>query len=456
VASSDLKSIAILGAGITGLVAAYRLTQRGHRIRILEQANRAGGAIRTERTDGWLIEAGPNSLLSGEPALKTFLGELDLSQQVIEANPAAKNRYIVRNGKLIPAPLSPPAFLTSPLFSPLGKVRFLSDLLNRPRVRTIDVPLSEFVRGHFGSEFVDYALNPFVSGVYAGNRSRLSARNAFPKLWQIEQQHGSLIRGQIAEAKSRKARAESRPAIFSFLDGLQTLTDTIVRRLPAGCIAFNASLEAITPGEKWNVIWNQSDATQTEAFDSIIVALPAPALARLRIGSLGDRPLAVLDGMEHPRVSSLFVGFRREQIKHPLDGFGVLIPAVENRSILGVLFSSSLFPNRAPDGHAALTVMIGGSRQPELAALPTEQLLSQILPDLAELLGISGDPVFVRHTFWPRAIPQYNVGHEQYLSAMAGLETNHPGLFIGGQARDGISVPACVAAGERLASRVIR
>ena len=453
-ASSEPKSIAILGAGITGLVAAYRLSQRGHRILILEQSGRLGGAVRTERHDGWLIEAGPNSLLSGEPALKTLLDELDLSQQVIAANPAAKNRYIVRNGKLIPAPLSPPAFLASPLFSSLGKVRFLSDLLSRPRVRTIDVPLSEFVRGHFGSEFVDYALNPFVSGVYAGNPSRLSARHAFPKLWQTEQQYGSLIRGQVAQAKSRKARAEPASAIFSFPEGLQTLTDTIARRLPESSRALNASLEAITPGQKWNVIWNRENTTHTQAFDSIVVALPAPALARLRIGSLGDRPLATLDGMEHPPVSSLFLGFRREQIKHPLDGFGVLIPAVENRSMLGVLFSSSLFPARAPEGHVALTVMIGGTRQPELAALPTEKLLSRIFPDLAELLGVSGDPIFVRHAFWPRAIPQYNVGHEQYLNAMADLESSHSGLFIGGQARDGISVPACVAAGERLASRV--
>lgn len=453
--NSDSKSIAVLGAGITGLVAAHRLVQHGHRVRVFEQSGRAGGAVRTERVDNWLIEAGPNSLLSGEPSLARLLDELGLATRVVPTNPSAKNRYIVRNGRLVAAPATPPALIASGLFSPVTKFRILAELLNRPRVRTTDVPLAEFIRAHFGSEFVDYALTPFISGVYAGDPSRLSARYAFPKLWKLEQQQGSLLRGQLAEAKARRLRGESRPAIFSFAEGLQTLTDTLVQRLPEGCIAFNASLEAITPGPRWNVIWNHADATHTQAFDSIVVALPAHALARLRIGSLGERPLAALDGIEHPPVSSLFLGFRREQVAHPLDGFGVLVPAVENRSLLGVLFSSSLFLHRAPADHVALTVMIGGTRQPELAGLPLNQLLTRILPELGQLLGVTGKPSFMRHTFWPRAIPQYNLGHEQYIASMALLEQNQPGLFIGGQARDGISVPACVAAGEQLAARAL-
>ena len=454
--SSTSKSIAVLGAGVTGLVAAHRLTQLGHHVRIFELSNRAGGVIRTEQVDGWLIEAGPNSLLSGEPSLTHLLEEIGLAGQVTPASASAKNRYVVRQGALIPAPLSPPALLSSRLFSPAAKLRIISEVLQRPRVRTSDIPLEEFIRGHFGSEFTDYALNPFVSGVYAGNPARLSARHAFPKLWQLEQRHGSLIRGQIAESKARKARGKSAAAIFTFPTGLQTLIDRLVQRLPVGSIAFGASIEAITPAEKWNVIWNQSEATHTQAFDSIVIALPAYALARLRIGALGERPLAGLDAIEHPAVSSLFLGFPRNAVKHPLDGFGVLIPAVEKRSILGILFSSSLFPHRAPLGHVSLTVMVGGTRQPELAALPTDQLLARVLPDLRQLLGVASQPTFVRHTFWPRAIPQYNLGHEQYVASMTALERDQPGLFVGGQARDGVSVPACIAAGEQLATRANR
>lgn len=451
---SASKSVAVLGAGITGLTAAYRLTRLGHRVRVFEQADRPGGAIKTEETDGWLVEAGPNSLLSGEPAVDKLIEELGLGAERIGADPAAKNRYIVRRGRPVAAPVSPPAFFGSSLFSPVAKIKLIAELFSRRRVRTTDVSLAEFVGSHFGQEFVDYALNPFVSGVYAGNPEKLSARHAFPKLWEIEQTHGSLIRGQIAGAKARRARGEPRPGIYSFRSGLQTLPNALAARLPAGSITFHASLDAIVPGEKWNVVWHDDVATHTQSFDSVVIALPAPAVARLQIGTLGERPLAALALMEHPPVSSLFLGFRRERVAHPLDGFGVLVPAVEKRSVLGILFSSALFPGRAPRGHVALTVMIGGMRQPELASLPTEKLLETVRPDLTALLGVEGEPSFMRHTFWPRAIPQYNLGHELFQAAMAGAERVHPGLFIGGQARDGIAVPACIAAGEKLAARV--
>jgi len=450
------KSIAILGAGATGLAAAHRLSRLGHRVRVFESSNRVGGAVRTELTaDGWLIEAGPNSLLSGERAVATLIDELGLATERVAANPAAKNRYIVRRGRLVPAPLSPPGFLTSSLFSPFAKLRVLCELFARPRIRTTDLSLAEFIRSHFGREFTDYALNPFVAGVYAGNPEKLSARHAFPKLWELERTRGSLLRGQIAAAKSRRARGEPRSEIFSFRRGLQTLTDALAARLPAGTIALEATLDAIVPREKWNVIWHDSAATHTENFDAVVAALPALALAQLRIGPHGERPLAALAAMEHPPVSSLFLGFRRDQIAQKLDGFGALVPAVEKRSVLGILFSSSLFSGRAPDDHVALTVMIGGARQPELAVLPTEKILTVIRPDLAELLGVTGDPVFVRHHFWPRAIPQYNLGHEQFLTAIVAAERAHPGLFVGGQCRDGISVPSCLAAGENLAARIL-
>ena len=452
---ADVKSIAVLGAGVTALVAAHRLVKEGHQVRIFEQSGRAGGVVRTEEANGWLIESGPNSVLGGEPALTHLLRELDLAELVIRANPRAKNRYVVRRDRLVPVPLSPPAFFTSSLFSPWAKLRILSETLARPRTRIGDVSLAQFVREHFGTEFVDYALTPFVGGVYAGNPERLSARYAFPKLWEMERSHGSLIRSQAAAARERRALAKSAPEIISFPHGLQTLTDKIVGRLRPGGITFNVSLEAITPGEKWNVIWNDGGATLSQAFDTVVLALPAHALARLRIGSLGERPLASLAQVEHPPLSSLFLGYPREHVLHPMEGLGLLIPAIENRTPLGVLFSSTLFPGRAPPGHVALTVMIGGTRQPELAALPQDQLLDRVRPDLAQLLGVRGQPTFMRHTFWPQAIPQYNLGHEQHIACMAFAEQSHPGLYIGGQVRDGISLPACVAAGEKLAARVI-
>ncbi len=454
-AAPDLKTIAVLGAGITGLTAAHRLHRLGHRVRVFEQSERVGGAIQTERHDGWLVESGPNSILSGEPSLDALIAELALDAARVKANPAAKKRFLVRRGRLVVAPLSPRALLSSPLFSPLAKLAIFSELAARRRVRTSDVSLADFIGSHFGREFVDYALNPFVSGVYAGDPRKLSARHAFPKLWELEQTHGSLLRGQLALARERRQQGGSAPAIFSFSEGLQMLPDRLAAALPDGAIQREATLDAILPGGNWSVVWHDAHNTHTETFDAIVVALPAPALAQLRIGSLGERPLAALSAIEHPPVSSLFLGYRLEQVAHPLDGFGLLVPARENRRLLGVLFSSTLFPGRAPAGHVAITVMTGGARQPELATLTDPALFEEVGPDLAELLGVRGEPAFVRRRVWPRAIPQYNLGYEQFLGALNAAERSHRGLFFGGQARDGISVPACVAAGEKLAARVI-
>jgi oxygen-dependent protoporphyrinogen oxidase len=467
VANSDSQSIAVLGAGATGLTAALRLGEAGHRVRLFEAGPRVGGAVRTEQVDGWLIEGGPNSVLTGEPALTRLIERLGLAGEVVPANAVAKNRFIVRGGRALPTPSSGGSFFRTPLFSFGAKVRLLSEIFCRARVRTSDLSLEEFVRSHVGQELVDYGLNPFVGGVYAGNPKKLSARHSFPQLWEMEQKHGSLIRGALAGGKARKARGEPRGGMISFREGLQTLPNAIAARLPSGTLTLNARIEALIPGApsfipsvpsvpssaSWNLIWHDGTATHTESFDAIVAALPAPALAQLRFGTHGERPLASLDAIDHPPVASLFLGYHRAQVAHPLDGFGVLAPAIENRSVLGVLFSSSLFPGRAPAGHVALTVMVGGARQPELARLPPDQLLAAVDRDLRELLGVAGTPVFQRHTFWPRAIPQYNLGYEAHLATMAACERTHPGLFIGGQARDGIALPACLAAGEKLATR---
>ena len=416
------QSIAILGAGLTGLTAAHRLTQRGHRVRLFEQSGRVGGAIRTENTGGWLIEAGPNTIVTGEPALAALLHELGLAGACVTASPTAKHRYIVRRGRPIAAPLSLPSFLGSSLLSPIAKVRLLVELVSGRRVRTADLSLEEFIRSHFGQEVVNYALNPFVSGIYAGNPQKLSTRYAFPKLWELEKAHGSLLRGLFATAKARRARGEPKPGIISFAQGLQTLPLALAARLPAGTLTLHARLEGLVPGAKWNVIWHDGQAAQTETFDAVIAALPAPALASLRLGPLAERPLAGLDAIEHPPVTSLFLGYR--------------------------------FPGRAPDGHVALTVMVGGTRQPEIASLPPERLLAHIRSDLVELLGVTGDPVFSRHTFWPRAIPQYNLGHPERLAQIDAALEQHPGLALAGNAYRGIGIPDCIHSGQLAAEKV--
>lgn len=448
------KSIAVVGGGVTGLTAAWRLQQAGHRVTVFEKAAQVGGAVVSREQSGWLIEGGPNSLQETSE-VAGLLRELGLEGERTHVNPAARKRFIVRDGRPIMVPLSPAGLLTSPLFSLGARLRVLTELLTRPRVRTTDVNLAAFVASHFGREIVDYGLNPFVSGVYAGDPEKLSARYAFPNLWQLERTHGSLLRGFKAQAATRRARGDATGVapIISFRRGLQTLPHALAAALPPGAVQTDATVTSLIPGQPWKLIWTRADQVHTAEFDAVVLALPAGPLAQLVFSTLGERSLASLDHLPHPPVSSLFLGFKRDQVTHPLDGFGVLVPARENRSVLGVLFTSSLFEGRAPAGHVALTVFAGGMRQPEIGRLDTAALLARVMPDLRELLGVTGEPVFTHHTFWPKAIPQYNLGHERFLDPLVRFEGKHPGLFIGGNARDGISLPDCLKSGTELARK---
>ncbi len=453
--SSVPKSIAIIGGGLTGLTAAWKLHREGCRVTVLEKAARVGGVIASHAEGGWLSEIGPNSLQES-PEITALINDLGLARARQVANPAARNRFIVRRGRLMAVPLSPPGFLTSPLFSLRTRFKVLRELLTRPRVRTTDTSLASFIASHFGQEMVDYGLNPLVAGVYAGDPEKLSARYAFPNLWQIERRHGSLLRGFRIQAAERRARGESSGLlpIISFERGLQTLPEALAAALPSGSVRLGTQVTSLIPGRPWKIISSQDGTVQTAEFDAVILALPAPALGQLVFGTLAERPLASLDHLPHPPVSSLFLGFRRDQVRHPLDGFGALVPARERRSLLGVLFASTLFPGRAPEGHVALRVFVGGMRQPDAARLATPELLAGVLPDLRDLLGVTGDPVYTHHAFWPKAIPQYNVGHERFLEPLTQCENQHAGLFIGGNARDGISMPDCARSGLKLAQRV--
>ena len=443
--------MAVIGGGLTGLTAAWRLHKRGHRVRLFEAGDRLGGAVRSERNAGWLIESGPNSLQITSADATTVLDELGLAAKKLTASPAAKHRYLIRDGQLHAVPSSPPALLSSRLFSFPAKLRVFAEFFARRRERETDPSLAEFVRDHFGQEFVDYALEPLVSGIFAGNPEKLSTRHSFPKLLELESTHGSLLRGQIAMARRRRANGGASPQLVSFPDGLQTLIDTLAAALPPGSIELRAKIDALQPGPPWRFSWQRNGTAQAGEADAIVLALPASALAALHIGSAPAQPLAALAEIEYPPVASLFLGFRREDVAHPLDGFGLLVPGREQRPLLGVIFSSTLFAGRAPEGHVALTVMAGGTRQPQVAQLAPDSLLSAVLPDLRSLLGVHDDPVFVRHTAWPHAIPQYNLDYGRFLDAMAAVEKKFPGLFIGGHVRDGISLSACLTSGLRLA-----
>ena len=272
----------------------------------------------------------------------------------------------------------------------------------------------------------------------------------------MERRHGSLLRGWNAASSEESGDKVGPRRTISFRRGLQTIPWALTARLPEATAVLKAPIESLLRTDRWQVAWRERGETRRETFDSVLAPLPADSLAALQVGQPGMHPLASLGGIEQPPLVSFFLGYRREQVSHPLDGYGVLVSPGERRSVLGIVFSSSLFEGRAPPGCVAVTVLAGGALRPELAALPAGALLERIRADLGELIGAKGEPTFVRHAFRARSIPQYNVGHHRHLEAIARVESANPGLFIGGQVVDGISLSQCIGAGCALADRADR
>lgn len=445
----SLPRVAVLGGGITGLTAAWHLQRAGLRPVVFEKSVRFGGAVGTMRSDGWLHEAGPNSLLEGSPDVAAFIDELGLGTRRLYADPAAKQRYAVRNGQLIAMPASPLALACTSLFSWRAKLGLLGEPWRQPGTDDREESVADFVRRRFGQEFLDYAIAPFVGGVYAGDPERLSVRHAFPKLHALEKEHGSLIRGAWAR---RNASGGPTGRIYSFPQGLGELSAAITQAL-GDVVRLRTEVTAIRRLERgWEIDSISGHQFWTEDFDVVVCALPADALATLEIeGVANGGRLALLREIEQPPVASVFTGYRRTDVQHPLDGFGVLMPQVEHGFILGSLFSSTLFPDRAPAGHVALTTFIGGMLEPELVGLDDRELLRLVQDELARLVGVSAPPAFTHIRRCARAIPQYTLGYQRYKDAITATEAAAPGLFIGGNCRDGISLTSCIASGQRLA-----
>lgn len=444
--------VAVLGGGITGLTAAWHLRRAGIDAVVFEKSPRVGGAIGTLRTGGWLHELGPNSMLENSAELVRFLEDAGLGPRRLFAAPAASKRYIVRGGRPVAMPGSPGSFLTTPLFSLAAKLNLLGEPFRRRSAPDARESVADFVTRRLGREFLDYAVNPFVGGVYAGDPRRLSVRHGFPKLHGLEQEHGSLIRGALAR---RNTSGGPKGRMFSFPEGMEELPRTLARTL-GEAVRIGAAVQTVRRREGgWEIEFAHHGTVQTGRFAAVVSGLPADALSSLRCEGL-PRPdrLVSLREIEHPPVVSIYTGFRRADIAHPLDGFGLLVPEVEQGKILGTLFSSSLFTGRAPEGHVGLTSFVGGTRQPDLAWLPEPALLETVRGELDRLLGVRGDPVYVHVQRWPRAIPQYTMDYQRYQDAYAGFEAEAPGFFIGGNARDGISLSYCIESGRRLAGAV--
>lgn len=455
--NTNPKPVAVIGAGITGLTAAFYLKRQGVPVIVYEAGDRVGGVIRSLRLDGYLAEFGPNTLLETSPKIGQLVRDAGLAGRRLDPAPRAEARYLVRNRRPIAMPGSPLGFFATKLFSTRAKLALLREPFIPPRADGQEESIAQFVKRRLGQEFLDQAIDALVAGVYAGDPYRLSVPQAFPKLAQLEARYGSLLKGQVLGARERKKRGEiakDRAPKFSFDEGLEVLPQTLSESLNDS-IRLNTSVTKVSrSAEVWKLELRRDGKESVAEHSAVIFAGTAYRLAELGLEAEAPLDLTVFSEIRYPPVASVVLGFRREDVSHPCEGFGMLIPRIEGFKILGTIFSSSLFPNRAPAGHLTLSSYVGGERFPELASLPSSELCALTREDLRVLLGVRGKPTFQHTVLYPRAIPQYNVGYGRYRQTMSDIETKAPGFFLAGHYRDGVSLSDSIVSGCNAADRL--
>jgi protoporphyrinogen/coproporphyrinogen III oxidase len=454
--TSKRSSCIVIGGGISGLCTAYWLSQNDVDVTVLERESKPGGAMKTVRQEGYLIDIGPNSALETTPLFQELFKSLGIIDHRVYANEASSKRYILRNGSLHPLPMSPGAFLKTKLWSTKGKLR----LMKEPFIGRAEheESIAQFVERRLGREFLDYAINPFVAGVYAGNPEELSVRSAFPKLYRLEDLYGGLIKGMIKGRKERKQRAEQSKQsarMFSFLDGMETFPEALSSKL-GNRLLLDMEVAGIEKTESgFTVSAGASKEKRTFTADTIILSVPSYHAARLLKpfdASIAD----TLADVYYPPVAMVYCGYRREQIRQPMDGFGFLVPAKEKRKILGTIWSSTIFPKRAPEGSVAFTTFVGGSRQPEITENDDAALREIVHAELQSILGIDGEPELEYIMKWNRAIPQYKLGYSTTIDRIEQFENSNPGIHLCANYRGGIAVGDCVMSARRTVDTILQ
>lgn len=441
------RQVIVVGAGISGLACALRLSEMGVAFRIFDAAENPGGLISTVRREGFLFESGPQSFqLTSE--LRELIRSAGCESDVLEADPHTP-RYILRGGKLRPAPMSPPSLLTTSLLGVGSKMRVLSEPFRRSRPASNDESLADFVRRKFGTEVLEYLAGPFVSGVFAGDPEKLSLRSALPSLALWEEEFGSVIRGAM---RSRGKGERVRPTLASFKSGMATLLNAVGQKL-GSALATGVTVDSIRFNQQDGWIVHCSGVAQAPPASAVVLATPAYTAAKL-LAPAAERLAVTLAGIPYASIAVVVLGYRREHVGNVLSGFGFLVPRTEKLRTLGTIWNSSLFPGRCPPGTVLMTSFLGGATDLRILDMDDNQIASQVHGEIAGVLEISAPPI--AHHVWrhTRALPQYNLGHAQKVATIREDLAKLHGLFIAGNYLDGPSIGSCVLQGFHAAQSV--
>ncbi len=443
----------VIGAGISGLATAYALQKAGISTLIVDSAPRPGGVIQSVKRDGFLLECGPQSF-SGNAHITSLCDDLGLLPDRVLADPKAP-RYVLIDGALRAVPMSL-AILTSSFFSGGTRSSIVHDIFGTSRAPEPDESVASFIRRKFSPTLLDRLVGPFVSGIYAGDPEKLSLRAAFPILYEAEQASGSLIRGMFKVLKARKARngnnagPREKPVLQTFQAGNETLVRTLAERLgdQLTCDVEVLKIEALDPSRepqtpRFRITLRTPKGPEIVHAERLVLATPTNVSAKL-LAPLEAAFETQLAPIEYSGVAVVSLGYRKNDINNPLAGFGFLVPRSSGLSVLGSVWNSSLFPGRAPSGHALLTSFVGGATNPEAIRQSPAELIVQVHNELKPLLGLNSEPVFTNVTTWPRAIPQYNLGHTARLAALNDLRAKFPGLYFSGNFLNGPAIGTCV------------
>jgi oxygen-dependent protoporphyrinogen oxidase len=445
---SHSKQAIVIGGGISGLACAWRLKQLGVGVTLLEASSRAGGLTGTVQKDGFLFESGPQSFQGAAPMLD-LIREAGIGGELQRADPNAP-RYIYLRGKLQKIPMTPQALMTSSLLGLKSRAKLASEPFKRTKPPSKEESVAEFVRRKFGHEILEYLVAPFVSGVYAGDPEKLSLKAAFPTLEEWEREYGSVLRGAMKSKTGAEKKAA--PPLCSFQRGVSSLGGAIAEKLGES-VRFGAEVVSVKRGADFEVCFTTRERNETLRAAVVVIATPAYIASHL-IASLSPALARTLSGIEYAPVAVVASGYYERQISQALDGFGFLIPRSEKVRTLGTVWNSSLFPGRAQAGSVAITSFIGGATDPKVVEHSEDEVASIVQAENAHILGITGSPIATAVWKYPKALPQYNLGHGHIVEALRDGERANSGMFFCGNYLEGPALGKCVETGNQTARAI--